>query len=194
MKLCRSSVATAAATVLAALAVAPAAHADDTQVFAPWGDPSSYALAPGGDAESAAGWTFAGDAGIVAGNESFFVHGPADASSVHLGPGASATTATTAVAANDPTLRFFARSSGTSLGSVLRVDVSIDTPSGTVRVPVGVVTPTGGGWTPSPVMPILANAVSYVTGSVTPARLSFVPMGRGTWSVDDVYVDPWRNG
>src|SRR3712207_2754997 len=64
------------------------------KVFLRWGDVANYAFAPNGGLERGGeGWTFAGPARVVAGNEPFRVHGADDRYSLALGPGASATTA-----------------------------------------------------------------------------------------------------
>src|SRR6266702_1235679 len=61
------------------------------QPFAPWGDSSSYALAPGGSFESGSAWMLAGGAKIVSGNEPFFVGSSSDSHSLLLPAGSSAT-------------------------------------------------------------------------------------------------------
>jgi len=195
----------AAATAIAALAFVPSANAGPlvasapdcsdqsfSQVFAPWVDPANYVLAPGGTAETADGWDFDGGAGIAAGNEPWHVVGADDANSVRLPDGSSATTDTICVGIEHPTLRFFAKSSGTSFGSSLRADVLFEDGFGDVHaLPVGIVAPSSS-WTPTAQMVLVVNMLPLLPGEKTPVAFRFVPQGTGTWSVDDVHVDPWR--
>lgn len=195
----------AATAVTAALAFVPAANAgvlvasapdcadqSSSQVFAPWVDPANYVLAPGGTAESSDGWDFAGGAGIAAGNEPFHVVGADDANSVRLPAGSSATTDTICVGVEHPTLRFFAKSSGTNMFSSLRADVLFEDGFGNIQtLPVGIVAPSSS-WAPTSQMVLVVNLLPLLPGEKTPVAFRFVPQGTGTWSVDDVHVDPWR--
>jgi hypothetical protein len=52
-------------------------------------DPLAYTLVPGGDFESSAGWTLAGGARIVDGNEPWKVHGASDSHSLSLPSGST---------------------------------------------------------------------------------------------------------
>src|SRR5918997_1503202 len=50
----------------------------------------------------------------------------------------------------------------------------------------------GGDWTPSPVLPVIANLLSLATGKPTDVQFRFTARGEGSaWQVDGVYVDPW---
>ncbi len=193
----RTSIALVAACALAAPSAAQAgplvADAPDcsaqssSAVFAPWLDPAQYVPAPGGDAESAAGWTLSGGAAIAAGNEPWFVHGASDSHDLSLPAGASATTATMCVGIEHPTVRFFSRGSGAS--SSLHVDVRFETADGSVlTMPVGVVGP--GSWAPSPVFPLAVSLLPLLPGDHTPVQFRFTAVGGG-FDVDDVHVDPW---
>ena len=85
-----------AATALALLAAAPTSNAStsscyygpSSQPFAPWGDLASYTPVPGGTFESGApGWTLAGGARVVSGNESYRVTAPTDSHSLAIPTG-----------------------------------------------------------------------------------------------------------
>jgi hypothetical protein len=186
---------------LAALAIPAAASAgplvadapncesqDASQVFLPWADPANYVPAPGGAAESSAGWTLTGGAAIVAGNEPAHVGSPADASSLRLPPGATATTATMCVGIEHPDLRFFAKS---TLGSgTVRVETIFETASGDVAsAPTG--TATAAGWAPTTVMPVAVALLPLLPGSHTPVQFRFTSTGSAAVTIDDVYVDPF---
>lgn len=191
--------------VIAGLAVVPsAAHAsllatDATtcdsqslsQVFLPFADVANYTVAPGGNAESADGLSLSGGASIVAGNEPFNVGGAGDSSALSLPSGSSATTGTMCVGIGHPDMRFFAKSSGTNLFSSLRVDVNFQGVLGLQRLTIGTVLPNGS-WTLSPTYLVVANLLPLLPGNMTPASFSFTPQGAGTWTVDDIYVDPYR--
>ncbi|MCW2999058.1 MAG: hypothetical protein JWN65_2607 [Solirubrobacterales bacterium] len=164
------------------------------QVFLPWLDVANYTLAPGGAAESPAGLTLDGGAGIAPGNEPWQVGGDAGTSSRRLPAGARATTGAICAGLGHPTVRFFSRSSGTGLLSSLRVDALFeDALGGEHSLPIGVVLPHGA-WSPGVPMLVVANLLPLLPGDTTPVAFRFTPQGSGTWSVDDVYVDPWRKG
>jgi hypothetical protein len=202
----RAAVATVFTGALALGAFAPAAHAGllvrsatncpvqtPEQPFLRWSDPASYVLVPQGALQSTSGWTLH-NARLVRGNESFSVS-RADAShSLSLPAGSSATTPVQCVGLGYPTLRFFARRTGSAL-SVLKVDVQIEDNLGLLKsLPIGVVT-SGSAWAPTLPFPIVANLLPLLPGDRTPVRFRFTPVGLGaTWQVDDVYVDPYRTG
>ena len=98
-----------------------------SQAFAPWGDPSSYELAPGGEFESAA-WTLDGRAQITAGSEPYAASGTLGNSSLSLPAGSSAQSPETCVDAAYPTVRFFI--AGTGLVAVNVIDGGLDLPAG----------------------------------------------------------------
>jgi len=104
-----------------------------------WLDPASYVLAPGGAAESAAGWTLTGGAAIASGNEPARVTSASDSHSLSLRPAPRPRPTRCASASSIPDLRFFA-SSSLLRGSVY-VDVLFLTASGDVAsAPVGWIT------------------------------------------------------
>ncbi len=175
-------------------ATAPSCDAQSLdQVFLPWADVANYTLAPGGAAESADGLTLSGNATITDGNEPWQVGGSGDRS-VRLPAGSSVTTAPICVGLGHPTLRFFSKSTGTGLLSSLRVDVLFEDAFGNVNaLPIGLVLPHGS-WSAGLPMLVVANLLPLLPGDTTPVSFRFTPQGAGTWSVDDIYVDPWRNG
>lgn len=163
-----------------------------SQVFARWLDPFQYVPAPGGGAESAAGWKLEGGARIVDGNEPWKVGGKADSRSLMVPRGARATTAPMCVGIEYPTLRFFAKRSGGTVLSTLLVEVEFNGLGGLVkRLPVGVVL-NGGQWQPTLPHIVLASLLPLLPGQRTPVAFRFTPVGGGSWQIDDVYVDPWR--
>jgi hypothetical protein len=165
-----------------------------SQVFAPWLDPMSYTLVPGGTLEDGTdGWTLNG-ASVVSGNEPWFVHGDGESRSLRIPAGKSATSPTICVGLEHPTMRFFARSSGDSLlGSVvatLTVEVLFEDNGGNVHaLPIGAVLP-GSRWNPTLPLPVLANLLPLLPGEKTPVRFRFRAVGGSSWQIDDVYVDP----
>ena len=166
-----------------------------TQPFLPWYDSKHYFLMPGGDMESSAGWTFAGGARLLDGNEPFFVHRPDDRRSLFLPSGGSARTASTCVDSDEPTMRFFVRNTG-SLLSVLVVEARIRTTvlgvTATTSLPLGVVLGTQQ-WQPS--LPVLFKlSLNQLLGGTTTVDFRFTALGLGgKWQVDDVYVDPFKD-
>jgi hypothetical protein len=163
-----------------------------SQPFAPWGDTASYKLLPGGDFEgSLSGYTLSGGAKKVSGSEPFAATGGAGSSSLSIPAGGSVLTAGTCVNSANPTYRFFYKSSGGLLGLVPAMTVSLvyqDGLLGLVELPLGTVLPSGK-WAPSPKELTLATLGGAVSGGTVPLALRFTAVA-GTWTVDDVFVDP----
>jgi hypothetical protein len=173
-----------------------AANCDDSagsKVFQRWLDGASYTLAPGGSAEgSTSGWTLAGGAHVVSGNEPWKVGGDG-ARSFAIPGGGSVTTAPVCVGLENPTIRFFARRTGGSLLSTLAVSVRFQTVAGlTATLPIGVVPGLSTAWGPSLPMTVLANLLPLLPNDKTAVQFQFTPLLGGSWLVDDVYVDPMR--
>jgi hypothetical protein len=184
-----------AAPAQAGLLVSSATNCNDPvyeQPFLPWADPASYVLAPGGTFEQGAGdWKLSGNASVVSGNESYYVHGDGESASLSVGSGSSATSDSMCVGIEHPTLRLFARNSG-SLLSTLKVEVLFEDNGGSVHaLPIGLLL-AGGQWQPSTAMPVVANLLPLLPGEHTAVAFRFSASG-GNWKIDDVYVDPYRS-
>ena len=196
LALCALSLSAASANAGVLVRSAPPCDAQPlSSPFVPWLDFARYTPLASGDFESAAaGWRLRGGAGVAAGNETFQVGGPDDASSLSLPAGSSATSPAICVGLTHPTLRFFAkRRNGGTLGlSLLQVDVLFETALGDVaRLPIGIVTPSSR-WRPTLPMTVLANLLALLPGERTPVAFRFKPLLGGAWSIDDVYVDPYQ--
>lgn len=183
---------------LAILALPGPAHASGCpeqpldRTFRPWLDPAWYAQAPDGGFESgASGWTLE-RAAVVDGNEPFRVGAAGDASSLALPAGASATTAPVCIGVEHPTLRFFARNTGGATSALAVSVVFRDALGLRHTLPVGLVT-AGADWAPTPVVPVVVNLLSLLGDQQVAFR--FAPADdRGEWTIDDVYVDPYKKG
>jgi hypothetical protein len=191
--------ATVAATVLVAApataSVTAAAGCPDravTQPFAPWSDGADYFLAPdGGFEQDAAGWTLRGRASVVDGNEPFAVAAPSDSKSLRLPAGSSATTAPFCIGVEHRSIRFFGDAAATS---VLNVDAVIEAPGESERA-VRIATVNGADrWAPSDVIAMAVNELAVDQGNAINVRLRFAPHGAGSWTIDDVFVDPYSRG
>jgi hypothetical protein len=186
-----------APTARAGLRTGTATQCDDPALehpFTPWADLAPYVLAPNGIAQGGAQWTLNGGAAPAPGNEWYYVHGANETSSFSLPDGSSATTAAMCVGLDYPTLRFFARNDGAPL-SALKVQVLFkDFTGSTDALTIGTVL-AGAGWQPMPPLPVVANLLPLVPGGdQTAVAFRFTPTAGGDWSIDDVYVDPWRHG
>ncbi len=185
----------AASPAQAGVLVASAPDCDDQVLerpFLPWLDPASYVLVPDGDLSAGgAGWQLS-SASIAEENEPYQVHGAGPARSVALPPGSSATSPALCVGLLHPTLRFFARNTGTTLGT-LRVEVLFEDAAGTVHaLQIGQVLGHRA-WSPTLPMPVIANLLPLLPGQRTAVAFRFTPTGPGSsWLIDDVYVDPYR--
>lgn len=186
----------AAPSAQAGLLVASAPSCEQGELERPfqrWLDPLSYTLVPDGGFEAgASGWTLSGGAKVVNGNETFYVHGAGDSKSLSLPRGSSATSPVTCAGIDKPVMRFFSKSSGGLLNlSVLSVEVLFETANGNVAsLPVGVALPSSR-WQPTLPLPVLASLLPLLPNQQTPIAFRFRPLA-GTWTIDDVYLDPWR--
>jgi hypothetical protein len=162
-----------------------------SQPFAGFGDRHDYKLVQGASFEgSLDGWTLMGRAKVVSGNEPWKVGGSSHGKSLSLPAGSSVITPPSCVGLAEPTVRFFAKKNS-GLLSTLAVSVYVKTSLGlVVPVPVGVVLGNGQ-WKATPQMLIVANLLPLLPGDRTPVAFQFTPL-LGSWTIDDVYVDPWR--
>jgi hypothetical protein len=166
-----------------------------SQPFSRFGDTANYKPLSGGSFESgAAGWTLAGGAKVVSGNESYYVGGSTHRYSLSLPGGSSAVSPMTCVGLAEPTLRLFAKRNSALLGlvSTLQVQMQVQTSLGlSVWLPVLPGDLGGGSWHPTAKMPLIANLLTLSATDQTPVRFRFTPL-LGSWQIDDVYVDPMR--
>ena len=159
-----------------------------TQPFAPWGDDSSYVLAPGGSFEGSSSWTLAGGAQVVSGNEPFYLNSSSDSHSLLIPAGGSATSTPICLGILDPTLRFVGRSSD---GSSVHVDVYANGVLGLVKLPDSVNIDLSSTWAPSAIQVLtLQNVLALTNLGATSIVLRFTPSGSASVQMDDVYVDP----
>jgi len=157
------------------------------------GDYSNYVLVPGGSFEvGAPGWTLGRNAAVVSGNEPWKVHGTSDSHSLFIPSGSSATTPAMCFAPGDWHMRFFAASSSSSLSS-LQVRVRVKSLLGVLSILDGGKISSNSTWQPSPRLALLLTNLTGIlaTDSVS---FQFVPSGTASWRIDDVYLDPWKNG
>ena len=197
----------AAVTLAACAALAPSASAGILvtsatdpvtqpleQPFLRWLDPAQYTLLPGGTFEaSLPGWSLSG-AKVASGNEPYYVHGSGESKSLSLPAGSRATSAVIPVGLGHPTMRFFARSTGGSILSSLKVEVLFELATGqVVALPIGVaLAGLHRSWQPTLPMAVVANLLPLLPGELTPVAFRFTPVGAASWTIDDVYVDPKR--
>ena len=162
------------------------------QVFLPWGDSSSYVLAPDGGFESGgAGWTLSGGAKTVEGNEPFYLHSAGDSRSLSLPAGGSAVSPAICMAIDTPTVRLVARNTGDT-SSGLRVEATYSL-LGLLHTKDISTVYSGAAWAPSQQMSTVLS-LSTVVGTLTPSsiQIRITPLGGGgRWRIDDLYVDPF---
>jgi hypothetical protein len=164
------------------------------QTFLPWGDTNLYQLVSGGDFENgASGWSLSDGAQIQDGNEPYYVGSQSDSSSLYLGDSGSATSDTVCLDPNRPTIRFFVQNNGSVRHSWLKVSVNYTDTSGNFQsMTVGWIG-ANSNWQPVTPVAVLANYLSTLTGPLD-VTFTFTPVGCGTgnWSIDDVYLDPFK--
>jgi hypothetical protein len=157
--------------------------------FAQWGDTASYTLVGDGAFEGGAvGWSLAGGAKVVSGNEPFYVHGAGDTRSLRLPTGSSALSPPVCMVLGRPKARLFAVAPAGS-GS-MRVDVMSRNLLGILSVIDGGVVTAGSQWQPTQPLSLLGSNLSSALWA-TWVQLRFRPIGDTSLAIDDVYVDPW---
>lgn len=177
------------AAVLGIAAFSSAAQAacnypDAEQAFSKWGDSRYYELAPdGGFEEGGTGWTFLGGAHLVAGNESEYLNGDEDDTSLSLPYRGVAVSPRVCVDQNTPVFRLMALNGGNE-DAKLRVTVTYELPSFKIRTTD---IRASNSWEPT-------DPLQFDTDGDRErvARISFTPKDAGgQWLVDDLYIDPF---
>jgi hypothetical protein len=189
--LCASAAPSASAAIDTPL---PCTARDSSAVFARWLDPALYFQASNGGFERGADdWTLEAGASVVGRNESFGVGGATDSHSLVLTAGASAESRTACVTLGEPTMRMFVKAPRT-LGAALRIDASVENPTTGLTLQTSTLVLAGLGpwqWAPTP-----GILLPKLLGGIAPENLTIRVTAVGvpaTWSVDDVYVDPFKS-
>jgi len=191
MRLRRWVVATLVGAAFAgAICVSGVAARDDPcrpdywEPFEPWSDSGQYSLMPNGALESSTGWQLSGGARLVSSNEPFHVVSNKDTRSLLLPSGSSAATPALCEELFQPTLRMFARNSG-SQAATLRVEVTTNVLGVTRTQSLGMLS-AAGDWQPTALL-VSPQLPSPGVGTVS-FRFTVIGMGSG-WQIDDVFVD-----
>lgn len=191
-KLLAIALAVASVMALSAASAQACSYSGAEQVFKPWGDYSSYVLAPNGGFEAGgSGWALVGGATVVEGNESFFLNGAADDSSLSLPGGSSALSSPICMSIDTPSFRLLARNGGDP-SSQLRVE-AIYPLLGLIRTKTISTVSAGPAWAPTQKMSTVLS-LSTIVGTLIPSsiQIRITPLDNlGQWQVDDVYVDPF---
>lgn len=151
-----------------------------SQPFAPWLDPASYELAPGGDFETP-GWRLTGGAAREPGSERYAATGALGSWSLSLPDGATAQSPDTCVDAAYPTVRMFVSGTGS---------VAVSVVYGNLVLLAGVAV-AAGDWSPSPVALTSSALVALTSDGSAQVSLRLTTLA-GAVRVDDVFVDPWN--
>jgi hypothetical protein len=182
----------------AGLLVKSATDCDEQTIenpFTRWLDTADYVAVPGGAFEGEGPDWSSSSASSTSGNEPWNVReaGDDDDTSLVVPSGGTVTSRSLCVGLEHPTLRFFARSKGSTVSqllSALTVEVLFEDATGRTRsLPIGVVkSPTG--WAPTLPMVVVANLLPLLPGEQTAVAFRFTAVGGASWQLDDVYVDP----
>lgn len=190
-KLMALAVAALAVVALSAGSAQACSYGGAEQVFKPWGDSSSYVLAPDGGFEAGGiGWLRSGGAGVVDGNESFYLNDSGDSKSLALPAGSSALSPPICMSLDTPSFRLLARNSGDP-ASYLKVEATYPL-LGLLRTKTLSTVKAGPSWAPAQQMSTVLT-LSTVVGTLIPSavQIRITPVGGGNWQVDDLYVDPF---
>ena len=159
-----------------------------TQPFRAWSDFAQYAQVPDGGFEAgASGWTLAGGAKVVAGNEPFYLRSAGDRWSLSMPAGSTVTSPPMCISLLSSKMRFVA---GGSKGSMKVQVLYRGLLSSVVGTFDGGTVTSNGTWAPSPEISMLGGVLPLLTQSV---QFRFVATA-GSARIDDVYLDPWKLG
>jgi hypothetical protein len=162
-----------------------------SQIFAPWGDPASYALAPQGDLATTTGWTFKHT--VLAADHDPFT--PATSSLLFAQGDSEAISPAMCVDLSNPTMRFFLKDTGGTGKSDVKVDVLYEDLNGNIQHLTLAKLRVGPAWAPSITIPIAVNILSTANASgLTAVAFDFKVEGlqkNETLSLDGFYVDPF---
>jgi hypothetical protein len=175
------------------LTSADCGYAEPTAVFAGWGDPAGYSLAPQGDLSTSVGWTLNKQATVVGGADPFSGAGQ----SLQLGKGAEVATPAMCVNLDNPTIRFFVKDVGGNGKANLKVDVLYEDFNGHVKHLTIAKLKAGSEWQPSTIVPMYMNMLAQASESgVTAVAFKFKAEGlqkEETVSISSIYVDPFSS-
>ena len=169
---------------------ADCSYGASSQVFAPWGDGATYALATQGDFSSTSGWQFA-NATLAASHDRW----TPGSLSLRLPGNGQATTPPMCVDLTNPTVRFFIDNEA-GVKTDLKVSVLYENMQGNiVTLTLAKLTTSSSGWQPSITIPIGVNIASTASANKYAAvAFQFKPEGLAAgqyWAIDNVYVDPF---
>jgi hypothetical protein len=163
------------------------------KVFSPWGDQRNYVLAPDGGFEAGgSGWQLNRGAAVVEGNESYYLNDAGDSKSLSLPAGSSAVSPLVCMSIDTPSFRLTARNSGDP-SSQLRVEASYKL-LGLIRTKTAGTLRAGSSWAPTQSVSTVLT-LSTIVGTLLPSAIEirFTPLdSKGSWQVDDLYIDPFR--
>ena len=185
---------------LAATAASPARAAScpppptPLQAFAPWADLLSYVPVNGGsfpvNGTTALNqpWTLSSGAALVKDNDPTKLGGLGSFGALSLPSGGSALSQCTTAPMIWPTVRFFVKNMGSTIGS-LHVQVLVN--GGKNGILDGGFITAGSSWAPSPAITI--PWLSPLSGAVN-LQVRLTASGTGAqFEVDDIYLDPCRS-
>jgi hypothetical protein len=163
-----------------------------SQVFAPWGDLASYALAPQGNLASTTNWSFTKTT-VAAEHDPF----TAGSNSLKLAEGSEAVSPAMCVDLSNPTIRLFLKDTGGNGKSALKVNVIYEDLNGNIQHLTLAKLRVGSSWAPSITIPIAVNILSTANASgLTAVAFDFKAEGlqkNETLSLDGLYVDPYMS-
>jgi hypothetical protein len=154
-------------------------------VFSQWNDNTDYYFPTNGGFESGStGWSLAGGAAVVSGNESYDLHSASDSHSLYMPSGSSASYNACYGFLFFPGFRFMAEGNAT-------IHVSITTKNllGLLSTFDGGTFTVNGSWDASPKISSLVSSLIAVTGAKS--MQIHISVSGGSARIDDLYIDPF---
>jgi hypothetical protein len=183
-----------ATATVPAVAAAACPATPTTQAFKAFGDTAAYSLVSNGHFESGtSGWSLT-KAAVASGNETYKVRSASDSKSLAIQPTGVAVSPAFCVGVEHPNFRFFGRRTSGTWG-VLNVKIRWTGADGKTNETV-VGSLSGDpykSWLATPKLPLATTLPLWQSGQTVSARIVLDPEDfGGAWTIDDVYVDPYR--
>jgi hypothetical protein len=161
-----------------------------SKVFLNWGDSADYALAPQGDMSTTSAWALSNTT-VVADHDSY----TPSTNSLRIAGNGQATSPAMCVNLTTPTIRFFVKTTAPT-AAYLKVSVLYEDLKGNVKSLDLAKISGSSTWQPSASIAIVVNANAALSASGwTAVAFVFKPEGTSasqSWSIDNLYVDPYR--
>jgi hypothetical protein len=164
-----------------------------TQAFSAFGDTAQYTSVPNGYFESGTGGWSLGGATVATGNEPWYVRSSSDRYSLAIPATSVVTSPAVCIDQAHPTVRFFARRTSGTWGTLNVKLLWKDSTGQTNTTTVASINGADTAWHATDPLAIASALPLWNADQTLQVQLVFDAEDYGgAWAIDDVYVDPWN--